>query len=94
MHYTKMADKLLMLVALACVILCIFLVALIAPVLQQSYDRGQSELQERLMCIRLRLVRKYYPQLHELTYTEILEQYDIEALYNDIGRSRYTTIRG
>jgi hypothetical protein len=83
-----------MLVAFGCVILCISLLALIAPVLQQSYDRGQIELQQRLLLIKLRLVRKYYPQLHELTYTEIMEQYDVEALYDDIGRSRYTTIRG
>jgi hypothetical protein len=49
-------------------------------------------LEERFFLIKLRIVRKYYPKLQELTYAEILEQYDVEALYHDIGKSPYTSI--
>jgi hypothetical protein len=81
-----------MVVALGCIILLGSLFMLVAPALRASYQQGQRDLQERLFCIKLRLVRKYYPALHDLTYSEIMEQYDIEALYEDIGRSRYSAV--
>lgn len=65
---------------------------LAAPVLRASYFQGQQNLEERFLLIKLRIVRKYYPQLQELTYTEILEQYDVDALYNDIGKSPYSAM--
>jgi hypothetical protein len=60
------------------------------PVLRRSYQLSEAKRAERLFYTKLRLVRKYYPQLHELTYTEIIEQYDVEALYDNIGRDFYT----
>lgn len=79
------------LLVIASALLCGSIVALAAPVLRASYAEKQRSLEERFFLIKLRLVRKYYPQLHDLTYTEILEEYDVEALYNDIGKSPYST---
>jgi hypothetical protein len=79
------------LLVIASALLCGSIVALAAPVLRASYEVKQRNLEERFFFIKLRLVRKYYPQLHELTYTEILEEYDVESLYNDIGKSPYST---
>lgn len=79
------------LLVLASAVMCGTIVAIAAPVLRASYRQGQRDLEERFFLIKLRIVRKYYPQLQELTYSEILEEYDIDALYNDIGKSPYTS---
>lgn len=80
------------LLVLAIAVTCGFIISLAAPVLRASYYQGQRNLDERFFLIKLRIVRKYYPQLQELTYTEILEQYDVEALYHDIGKSPYASM--
>ncbi len=78
------------LLVLAIAVTCGFIITLAAPVLRASYFQGQRNLEERFFLIKLRMVRKYYPKLQELTYTEILEQYDVESLYHGIGKSPYT----
>ena len=45
------------------------------------------------MLTKLRMVRKYYPELDEMTYSEIVAEYNVEALYNNIGRKPLKRLR-
>jgi hypothetical protein len=74
------------------VIILATLAWLAAPVLFDSYERRQREIRDHLFLVKLRIVRKCYPDLQEMTYSEILETYDVDALYDDIGRSPFSTV--
>ena len=59
------------------------------PILRSLRKSGEESLEEAVFLVKLRLVRKYYPELHELSYTEIAERFDIDRAYENIGRSIY-----
>jgi hypothetical protein len=71
------------LATLVCLTICW---ELMIPTLRRSYAKGQRAAEERMFLIKLRIIRKYYPPLQELTCSEIIEAYDVEALYDNIGR--------
>ncbi len=35
---------------------------------------------------KLRIVRKYYPELRDVTYSEIVAEYNVDTLYDNLGR--------
>ena len=66
---------------------------LVVPAVTRARQLGKKREQERFYLTKLRIVRRYYPTLSELTYSEIVEQYDVEALYENLGRSGFATAR-
>ncbi len=61
----------------------------------QAHAVSTAQARERFIHTQLRLVRRFYPELANLTYSEIVECYDVQTLYNRIGqhRSTLTTIK-
>lgn len=73
-------------IALSFVICTALVIELVIPAIWRSYRRSEAAQQEKLFFTKLRIVRKYYPELNDSTYSEILAEYDVEALYNNLGR--------
>jgi hypothetical protein len=70
----------------ASTLICAYLlIELLLPALRTAQTKDQAKRQEQLYFTKLRLIRKYYSELQEHTYSEIAEQYDVEALWNNIG---------
>ena len=65
---------------------------MVFPALLLSHVQAEQQTHEQIFFMKLRLIRKYYPLLQDLTYSEILEKYDVDSLFDDIGRSKYTTV--
>jgi hypothetical protein len=59
---------------------------LVGPVVRANQERRNAEFHEALYLTKLRIVRKYYPSLARSTYTEIARNFDVEELYDNIGR--------
>ena len=74
------------LLAITLVTLCSWYVFL--PIVQVQSIRRQAEINEAMYLAKLKLVRNYYPTLSRFTYTEIARLYDIDTLYDNIGRGR------
>lgn len=55
-----------------------------------AHTESAKQARERYTHTQLRLIRRFYPELTDLTYCEIVELYDIHALYNGIGSHRST----
>ena len=72
--------------ALSFIICTALVIELVIPALLRSYRASEERRNEQLMFTKLRMVRKYYPELNELTYSEIIAEYNVEALYDNIGR--------
>jgi hypothetical protein len=66
---------------------------LVVPAIARARQLGKKREQERFYLTKLRIVRRYYTTLSELTYSEIVERYDVEALYENLGRSVAATAR-
>lgn len=67
-------------------VICTYLIAeLLVPALKAARAKDLEERYEQLYLTKLRLIRKYYPELDQKTYSEIVEQYDVETLWNNIG---------
>ena len=74
-------------------VICAYLIAeLLVPALKAARARDLAERQERLYLTKLRIIRKYYPELEQKTYSEIVEHYDVETLWNNIGTHPRNTI--
>ena len=70
----------------------LILVELLVLAIERNNARRLKESSERFRMTQLRTVRRFYPELTSLTYSEILRNYDLQALYDDIGRHRSTLI--
>jgi hypothetical protein len=72
------------------IVLTLFLVltttCLIVPVMRANEVRRSAEYREALYLTKLRIVRRYYPSLARSTYTEIARNFDVDELYDNIGR--------
>jgi hypothetical protein len=74
-------------------VICAYLIAeLLVPALKAARAKDLEERHEQLYLTKLRIVRKYYPELDQKTYSEIVEQYDVETLWNNIGTHPRNTI--
>jgi len=89
MFESKRSDKQRMILIGAFVLAILLVGDVFVATLRASYLRAEIALEESYFHTKLRLVRRFYPQLQELTYSEIVEQYDVDALYENIGRSRH-----
>lgn len=56
------------------------------PFIAQGREIASREQTEDWALLQLKIVRRFYPELHDLTYHEIIERYDIDALYNNLGQ--------
>lgn len=72
--------------AISFIICAALVIELVIPALLRSYRASEERRNEELMFTKLRMVRKYYPELNELTYSEIVAEYNVQALYDNIGR--------
>jgi hypothetical protein len=72
--------------ALSFIICTALVIELVVPALLRSYRASEERRYEKLVFTKLRMVRKYYPELNDLTYSEIIAEYNVEALYDNIGR--------
>jgi hypothetical protein len=72
--------------ALSFIICTALVIELVIPALLRSYRLSEERRNEKLMLTKLRMVRKYYPEFNDLTYSEIVAEYNVEALYDNIGR--------
>lgn len=74
-------------------VICAYLIAeLLVPALKAARARDLAERQEKLYLTKLRIIRKYYPELEQKTYSEIVEHYDVETLWNNIGTHPRNTV--
>jgi hypothetical protein len=72
--------------ALSFIICSALVVELVVPALLRSYRASEKKRYEKFALTKLRMVRKYYSELSDLTYSEIVAEYNVEALYDNIGR--------
>lgn len=81
-------------VTVASGIICAYLIGeMIVPALRTAQTKEMERRREQVYLQRLRLVRRYYPELAELTYSEIVDQYDVEILWNNIGTHPRRTVK-
>lgn len=74
-------------------LICAYLIAeLVIPALKAAHAKDLEKRQEQLHFTKLRLIRRYYPELQQKTYSEIDEHYDIETLWNNIGTHPRRTV--
>ena len=75
-------------------LICAYLIGeVVVPALRTAQRREMERRREQLYLQKLRLVRRYYPELAELTYSEIVDRYDVEILWNNIGTHPRRTVR-
>ena len=73
-------------IACSLIICLVLLLEIIGPAIKNARHRNEANLEQRFFLTKLRIVRRFYPQLSELTYCEILDRYDVDALYDNLGR--------
>ena len=56
------------------------------PYLQLGVRRARKAQKEQWFLTQLKLVRQLYPELHDVPYARIAADYDVSALYQNIGR--------
>lgn len=59
---------------------------IVIPVMQYNRYVARREWEEELKYFKLRAVKRYYPALRDLSYSEIQETYNVDAAYDNIGR--------
>jgi hypothetical protein len=80
-------------VTVASGLICAYLVAeLVVPAMRNARALERERRLEQVYHLKLRLVRRYYKELSELTYTEIADQYDVDVLWNNIGTHPRRTV--
>jgi hypothetical protein len=80
-------------VTVASGLICAYLVGeLVVPAIRNARALEMERRREKVYHLKLRLVRKYYTELSELTYSEIVEQYDVDALWDNIGTHPRRTV--
>ena len=75
-----------MTVILAAVTLTLLMTTTLLPIARSSISKKTRQAEEALFLAKLQIVREHYPQLKRFTYREIVERFDIESIYNQIGR--------
>jgi hypothetical protein len=75
-----------MAVGLSFIICLALVVELVIPAILRSYRSSENKRHEELFLTKLRIVRRYYPELNDATYSEIMAEYNVEALYDNLGR--------
>jgi len=73
--------------ALTLSILCTFLLIwqVLLPLGAYYHELHARDARETYAMFKLRTVRRYYPELHKYSYEEILSEYDVNALYNNLS---------
>jgi len=61
---------------------------LIRPFLIAEHVKAEKASNQVYLFTKLKIVRSYYSEMQDLTYTEILREYDVDGAYNNIGRHR------
>lgn len=61
------------------------LITVAIPYCSRIKNEAVSSSEQALFFAKLRIIRRYYRELDHLTYSEIIEQYDLDSLYEGIG---------
>ena len=51
---------------------------------QRLIPHRAKKFSEDLLIFKLETVKRYYPELRDLSYLDIVQQYDLEEAYNNI----------
>jgi hypothetical protein len=73
-------------IALLGLVLSYFL--LLRPYWLSLRERVQDEARETYRAFQLRMVRRYYPEMQQLSFWEMEQMYDIGEAFHRIGGSR------
>lgn len=61
----------------------------LAPTLRWNETRIERRCEEAFKHHKIRTLRRLYPELKQIPYHDIGHYFDIDACYNNIGRSSY-----
>ena len=56
------------------------------PCWRAQQERLQAEFDEVYHAFKLRMVRRYYPDYRHLSFSELEDQFDIDASFHNIGK--------
>ena len=55
------------------------------PCWRAQMEKNERDFKEVFHAFKLRMVRRFYPDLRHLSFYELEEEYDIEVMFNQIG---------
>lgn len=55
------------------------------PCWRAQMEKNERDFKEVYHAFKLRMVRRFYPDLRHLSFYELEEEYDIEVMFNQIG---------